>query len=81
MDKKWKLWGRRISYIDSSTFVSTIINMLGKVSLTDDENITDKCIKIKAQIQLFKAGTLQQIMQTLASESKNLKTFETNLTN
>jgi hypothetical protein len=81
VDKKWKLWGRKMSYIDSSTFVSTIINMLGNIKLDDDTTIDDGFVKLKKQIDNFDKGTFQQILKTLIQESTNLETFETKLAN
>lgn len=81
VDKKWKLWGRKMSYLDSSTFVSAIINILENVKLDENTTIQDEFGKIKLQIEGFDAGTFQQILKTLAQESDSLKTFEVKLAN
>lgn len=81
VDKKWKLWGRKMSYLDSSTFVSAIINMLGNVKLDENTTVQNEFAKIKLQIEAFDAGSFQQILKTLAQESDSLKDFETKLAN
>lgn len=81
VDKKWKVWGRKMSYIDSSTFVSAIINMLGNIKLDDDTTIDDGFVKLKKQIDNFDKGGFQQILKTLIQESTDLDAFETKLAN
>jgi hypothetical protein len=80
-DKNWKLWGRKMSYLDSTTFVSAIINMLGDVKLDENQTIGEGFEKIKKQIEAFDAGTFQQILKTIAQESTSLEIFELKLAN
>lgn len=79
VDNKWKLWGRKMSYLDSSTFVSAIINMLGNIKLDENTTVQNEYSKIKLQIEGFDAGNFQQILKTLAQESTDLKSFEEKL--
>ncbi len=82
-DKNWKLWSRKISYLDSSTFVSAIINILQKTSLEEEISLSfiNDFDRLKQQISQFEKGTLQEILATLAQESATLNEFELKLAN